>query len=153
MADPLHVKLSQLSGRRAHLGEARDHHRKEQTTARAFTSAKKPFAACISLLAVHEKKLLTAWKRQLKQLAGTSGSSDSHTEIALWDAVQRVPKTRFQDFANGLSKIGDDLARREISTNAIVASISELQDAALQCLPKTRQAEAVALLRMTSLAM
>ena len=88
----------------------------------------------------------------MHRLSDATGSYGTQTEVVLWTAVQSVPQTSFQSFSQGLSGIGDDLARREIAASDIIVSICGLQNAALECLPPSRHAEASALLRLSTLA-
>lgn len=134
-----------------HLGDSQERNRQEETSARTFASLKKPLGASIRALSANEKKLLTAWKRQLSGFRDLTGGNDTSAEVALWGAVQSISRIGFHEFAKGLSKLGNDLARREIASSRIVTVITGLQNAAIQCLPANRTAETAALLRLGSL--
>jgi len=113
---------------------------------------KKPFGTVIQALAKRERKLLAEWRKQLQAPADSEGSFGAHNETDLWTAARKIAKTSFPEFSSQLSGIGDDLARREVAPEEIVGAITGLQNAALACLTRDEQAEAIALLRMSSLA-
>ena len=81
----------------------------------------------------------------------TGGDSD-RAEVALWNAVGRIHRLKFDDFRRELEKIGDELARREIPADKVLASINGIQDASVQFVAREDPAHSVALLRMSSLA-
>jgi signal transduction histidine kinase len=103
-------------------------------------------------LTKRERKLLAEWRRQLQGPAGSRETFGSETENALWNAALKVTKTGFPEFSSRLSQVGDDLARREVAPDEIAGVITGLQNAALACLARDQQAEAIALLRMGALA-
>jgi signal transduction histidine kinase len=146
------IHSHRASGGGENLNDSREHEQGDPTGARIFNSAKKPFAATIEALSRHEKKLLAAWKQQLRRLPDSGGSYGTQTENALWASAQKAPQATFAEFSAGLAGIGDDLARREVAPEKITAAITGLQNAALSCLARDRQPEAIALLRMSSLA-
>jgi signal transduction histidine kinase len=123
-----------------------------RNSARTFTAVKKPFAAAILALTKHERKLLSAWQKELQGPRELRGAFGADTETALWNAVRKLTRTGFPEFSSKLSEVGDDLARREIPPEEIVAALTNLQNAALTCLARDQQLEAIALLRISSLA-
>ena len=58
----------------------------------------------------------------------------------------------FENFRDGIERIGDDLARRETVAEKIVTAIGEMQDAALRIIPPGHSDDAIAFLRISSLA-
>jgi len=146
----LHVFV-RAKGATADLSES-EQGRHELNSARTFTTAKRPFSAAILALTKHEKKLLAAWQKQLQGPRGLRGAFGAHTETALWNAARKLTKTGFPEFSSTLSEVGDDLARREVPAEEIVTVITSLQNAALGCLTRDQRGEAIALLRISSLA-
>ncbi len=140
------------SGGGESLSESQEQLQRGQNGARTFASVKKPFGAAVQSLTKHEKKLLAEWKRQLHRLPESRGTYGAHTENALWNAAQKITKTTFPEFSSRLTELGDDLARREVAPEELAATITGLQNAALTCLSRDRREEAIALLRMSSLA-
>jgi signal transduction histidine kinase len=124
----------------------------ERNSARSFTTAKKPFGAAIEALSKRERKLLAAWQKQLQGPRELRDSFGVHTENTLWNAARKLTKTGFSEFSSSLSEVGVDLARREVPAEAIVAAVTGLQNAALACLARDQEVEAIALLRISSLA-
>lgn len=146
----MHV-FARANGGTANLSDPEQVQR-ERNGARTFTTAKKPFGSAIQALTKRERKLLAAWRRQLQAPEESRGTFGAHTEAALWSAAQKITKTSFPEFSSRLSEVGDDLARREVASEEIVAVITGLQNAALACLAGDQQVEAIALLRISSLA-
>jgi len=146
----LHVFVRAKEGT-ADLSESEQSQR-GRNSARTFTTVKKPFGAAIEALTRHERKLLAAWQKELQGTREWRGAFGAHSEIALWSAARNLTKTGFQEFSSSLSEVGDDLARREVPPEEIVSTITILQNAALACLTRDQQMEAVALLRVSSLA-
>lgn len=146
----MHVFV-RVKGGPADLSESEQGSR-ERNSARTFTTAKKPFGAAILALTKRERKLLAAWRRQLQGPPELQGAFGADTETALWNAARKLTGTGFPEFSSSLSEVGDDLARREVPPEEIVAAITSLQNAALACLARDQQAEAVGLLRISALA-
>jgi len=150
VAGALHVFV-RAKGGTADLSES-EQGQPERNSARTFTAAKKPFGAAVLALSRHERKLLAAWQKQLQGPRELRGAFGAHTETALWSATRKLATIGFPEFSSTLSEVGDDLARREVPPEEIVAAITSLQNAALACLARDQQVEASAFLRMASLA-
>jgi signal transduction histidine kinase len=146
----LHVFV-RANGGTANLSDSEQSPR-ERNGARTFTAAKKPFGAAIQALTRREKKLLGEWRKQLQGLTESRGTVATNTEAALWGAARKIVESGFPEFSSRLSEVGDDLARRDVAAEEIAGAITGLQNAALACLARDQQVEAIALLRMSSLA-
>lgn len=142
------------SGRGRHRFLVKSHQsgERESTRARAFLKTKKPLADAIRSLEPKKKMLLAAWKRQLHGLWGDMEIHDATPEVALWEAVHRVPRMSFRTFRGGIEALGEDFARRDVAISRVVTAVSSLLEIAVQQIIRDYPDLALALLRMSLIA-
>jgi signal transduction histidine kinase len=134
------------------LEETREYGERESTRARAFLKTKKPFTGAIRSLEPRKKVILAAWKRQLNGLWGDMEIYNTTPEIALWEAIQRVPQMSFRTFRGGIEALGADFARRAVTISRVITALSSLLEIAVQYVIRDSPDYALALLRMSLIA-
>jgi signal transduction histidine kinase len=74
---------------------------------------------------------------------------DAKPEVALWDAVHRVPQMSFRAFRDGMETLGEEFARRAIAIGAVVTAVSSLLEISVSYIVRDYPEYALALLRMS----